>query len=76
MNNLVQAYIDFLIEFKPVEKPIMPKFNVSEYTDNEYQIAINEIMCDYQFVEDLDCSLKFFKGEWWKLSVAKFIMQI
>lgn len=63
MNNLVQAYIDFLIEFKPVEKPIMPKFNVSEYTDSEYQIAIEELMSDYQFVDDLDCSLRFLKGD-------------
>ena len=63
MNELAQAYIDFLLDFKPIEKPIMPKFNVSEYTDIEYQLAIREIMNDYNFVDDFGCSITFLKGE-------------
>ena len=63
MNELVQAYIDFLLKFKPIEKPIMPKFNVFEYTDNEYKTAIETILQDYHYVDDFDCSITFLKGE-------------
>ena len=63
MNNLVWAYIDFLMEFNPKEKPTMPKFNFFEYTESEYMNVVDEVMSDYQFVDDLDCSIRFLKGE-------------
>lgn len=52
MNEEINAYIEYLLNFSMVHKPIMPKFNVLAYTDNEYTSAIYNIMKDYSMVED------------------------
>ena len=41
MNEFVEAYIEFLLGFNYKELPVMPNFDISAYTDNEY---INSII--------------------------------
>ena len=63
MNGLVEAYIEFLHSFTGLERPIMPKFDVSAYTESEYLNAINEINSNYEFVDDLSITEHFLKGD-------------
>jgi hypothetical protein len=63
MNEFVNAYIEFLQISKEFIKPLMPKFNVSAYTESEYVKAINEINLDYEFIDDLTVTEHFLKGD-------------
>ena len=63
MNDYVEAYIVFLLNSRELVRPVMPKFNVSAYTENEYVTAINEIVKDYEFVDDMEVLEHFLKGE-------------
>ena len=58
-----QAYIEFLSKFRYVNRPKMPNFDVSAYTDNEYKIAIHKIEEDFQYIDDLQLTEKYLKGE-------------
>ena len=63
MNDYVEAYIIFLLNSRELVRPVMPKFNISAYTENEYVTAINEIVKDYEFVDDMEVLEHFLKGE-------------
>ena len=51
MDEEIKAYETYLLNFGLVEKPQMPNFELSAYTDNEYKQAIFEIMNDFDFVD-------------------------
>ena len=63
MIDLVEAYIEFLQNFTELERPLMPKFNVSAYTESEYVSAIEDVMRDYDRIDDLGVSEHFLKGD-------------
>ncbi len=56
------AYEMYLDSFGVVKKPAMPKFDLSAYTDNEYISAINELLKDYDGLDDEYLILKHLKG--------------
>ena len=66
MYDLVNAYVDFLLEMKEFKKPEMPKFDVNAYTDNEYASAIFDILRDFDLFDDMYLTVNRFKGDWWK----------
>ena len=66
MMDEIMAYVDFLLNFKEVQKPDMPKFNIGAYTDNEYLLAVFDLQKDFDFVDDDYLVVKHLKGEWWK----------
>lgn len=63
MVNLVEAYIEFLQNFHELERPLMPKFNISAYTESEYVGAVDELIREYEFVDDLSITEHFLKGD-------------
>jgi hypothetical protein len=63
MQREIFAYIDYLNSFKEFKKPKMPKFDITAYTDIEYQKAILEIDDEFNGVNDIEVYLKFLKGE-------------
>lgn len=63
MNELVEAYIEFLQNFTELERPFMPKFNASAYTESEYLNAINDTMFKYEDINDLSVTEHFLKGD-------------
>lgn len=63
MTEEINEYLRYLLDFRMVEKPQMPKFNHLAYTDNEYVLAIEEIMQDFNLQEDESLSVKHLKGD-------------
>ena len=63
MNEFVDAYIKFLHGFKEIERPLMPKFNVFAYTESEYLNVVKELNEDYEFIDDLNITEHFLKGD-------------
>jgi len=63
MNEFVDAYIEFLQNFRELERPIMPKFDVSAYTESEYVTAISNTMREYENIDDLGVTEHFLKGD-------------
>lgn len=63
MNDYVEAYIEFLQNFQELERPVMPKFDVSAYTESEYVTAINEVVREYEYIDDLGVTEHFLKGD-------------
>ena len=63
MFKLVNAYIEFLHSFTGLERPLMPKFDVSAYTESEYVTAINDIIREYEYIDDLGVTEHFLKGD-------------
>ena len=63
MNEFVDAYIEFLQNFTELELPVMPKFNLSAYTESEYLYAVEETIKDYEFIDDLSITEHFLKGD-------------
>lgn len=57
------AYIEYLETFKEVNKPQMPNFSISAYTDNEYINAINQLNMEYELIDDFQLTLKHLKEE-------------
>ena len=57
-----EAYLQFLSEFGEVKKPIMPNFNTSAYTDNEYLSAILDIQNSFEMLDEFVLTLEFLKG--------------
>jgi len=57
------AYLEYLQSFSEVRKPEMPIFNTSAYTDNEYLNSIDELMYDFENIDDFQITLKHLKGE-------------
>ena len=62
MNDEVLAYIEFLSHFKGIDKPTMPNFDVSAYTENEYLNAIENVVDDYSMIADFDITINHLKG--------------
>lgn len=58
-----EAYIEFLNNFTQVEKPKMPYFELSAYTDNEYLNAINVINNEFDEIDEMYLTLEYLKGE-------------
>ncbi len=63
MNELAMAYIEYIAKLKTVKKPKMPKFDVLAYNDSDYILAIENIMKDYQSVDDFAVYEFFLKGD-------------
>lgn len=63
MNEEIREYIDYLLTFGRVQKPKMPKFDLSAYNDNEYIFALQDIMYDYDAVDDLYLTLEYLQGD-------------
>ena len=63
MNEFVNAYIEFLLNFKELALPAMPKFNLLAYTESEYVNAVDEINRDYEFIDDFGVTEHFVKGD-------------
>ena len=66
MREEINEYFTYLLNFNVVKKPSMPKFNVSAYTENEYVSAVNELMLDFNKIDDYETTLKYLKGDWCK----------
>lgn len=66
MNEEINEYEKYLLNFGVVKKPIMPEFNLNAYTDNEYLSAVFDSLDAYDFIDDEYLTLKHLKGEWWK----------
>ena len=63
MDEEINEYIKYLFNFGEVIKPLMPKFNLMAYTDNEYLSAIENVMQDYDFVDDESVTIRYLKGD-------------
>ncbi len=63
MDEEVNAYIKYLAKIDKIIRPKMPKFDTRAYTDSEYNLAINEILKDYEGVDDFLVTLHYLKGE-------------
>ena len=63
MHEEINGYEKYLLSFCVVEKPIMPKFDLSAYTDNEYLSAVHCLMCDYGGIDDEYLTIQHLKGE-------------
>ncbi len=63
MINEVRAYIEYLANLKEIKRPAMPTFPTSAYNDNEYRIAVAEIMKEFQYVDDYYLTLQYLKGD-------------
>lgn len=63
MYDLVEAYVEFLLGMKEFEKPEMPKFDVSAYTESEYLSVMEFIENDYKYLDDLRLTESFLKGD-------------
>ena len=59
----IKEYEKYLLNFGVVNKPTMPKFDVSAYTDNEYTSAIFDILKDFDFIDDEYLTVNRFKGD-------------
>lgn len=59
----IKEYEKYLLNFGVVNKPNMPKFDVSAYTDNEYTSAIFDILKDFDFIDDEYLTVNRFKGD-------------
>lgn len=63
MEDEVSAYIAYIARLKEIQKPEMPKFLVDAYTENEYRIAIEDVMTAFEDVDDFYLTERFLKGE-------------
>lgn len=64
MNEEMIEYEKYLLNFGVVKKPLMPKFDVLAYTDNEYSLAIFDILSDFDLIDDEYLTIEhFLKGE-------------
>ncbi len=62
MNELIREYIEYIAHLKEIDRPKMPKFDPSAYTESEYTYAINDLMALYDKVDDFELTLQFIKG--------------
>ena len=59
----IKAYEKYLLNFRAVNKPKMPKFDVSAYTDNEYTSILFDILKDFDLIDDEYLIVDRFKGD-------------
>lgn len=62
MNEEIEEYIRYLESFNEIKRPILPNYDLSAYTDNEYLNAIENVMNDYESIDDLWVTLDYLKG--------------
>lgn len=62
MKDEIGAYVEYLLNFRTVNKPPLPKFDVSAYTDNEYQSLVLELMNNYALIDDEYLTINYLKG--------------
>ena len=58
-----EEYAKYFERLNEVCKPLMPSFDISAYTDNEYINEISSIQNDFDRFDDFDLTLKYLKGE-------------
>ena len=63
MLQEILEYEHYLLNFNMVEKPKMPKFEVSAYTDSEYKNAIFQVVADYENIDDEYLTIDYLKGD-------------
>lgn len=63
ITKMNMEYIEQLMVERVVEKPVMPDFDVSAYTDNEYLSEISKLNLCFDKIDDFYLTLKFLKGE-------------
>lgn len=61
MDILVYEYIKYLSRLDTIKKPKMPRISPSAYTESEYLRAVDELMRDFDMIDDLSVSLEFYK---------------
>ena len=66
MHDEIMEYMKYLSTFAVVNKPEMPKFNLQAYTDNEYLLAIDDIIKCFNSFDDEHLTIARLKGDWWK----------
>ena len=59
----IKEYEQYLLNFRVVNKPIMPKFDVLAYTDIEYSSVISELLLDFDKFDDEYLTVERFKGD-------------
>ena len=63
MSDEVREYIEYIAKLKEIQKPKMPTFSISAYTDSEYTQAIDAVMKDYENIDDFYLTLQHLKGD-------------
>ena len=63
MEEQVNAYIEYLAKFGEIKKPVLPKFDVLAYTENEYVKAVNSIESDFEFTDSVNLTEQYLKGD-------------
>lgn len=63
MDEEIREYEKYLASFGVVEKPKMPKFNVSAYTDNEYLSVVYGLLNDYDKLDEEYLTINYLKGD-------------
>lgn len=63
MKEEIREYINYLASINEIKKTKMPKFDLSAYNDNEYKYAIEELMLDFEMLDELYLTLKYLKGD-------------
>ncbi len=62
MNEQADAYIHYIGTMRDFDKPKMPKFDVSAYTENEYVRAITTIENEFEYTDSFDLTIDYLKG--------------
>ena len=63
MLEEIKEYERYLLNFRIVNKPRMPNFDVFAYTDSKYISAISEIEKDFSCADDLLLTIAYLKGK-------------
>ena len=63
MFEEIKEYERYLLNFRDVNKPEMPNFDISAYTDSRYILAISEIEKDFNVLEDFLLTIAYLKGK-------------
>ena len=63
MDEQVNAYIEFIGNMRQVNKPTMPKFDLSAYTENEYVKEVRSLEKEFENTDSVDLTIAFLKGE-------------
>lgn len=63
MFREIEEYEKYLLGFSIVEKPALPKFDETAYTDNEYLSAICDVFKAFENIDDEYLSILHLKGD-------------
>ncbi len=62
MIEEAEAYLDYVLSFKELKRPIMPKFDYNAYYDSKYASLIYEIEKDFENIDDYYLTIEHLKG--------------